>query len=306
MGVYDRDYYRNDPPGGRLMGGAGSACKWLIAINIVVYMLQLVTDDSGIGRSGVTEWLVLSADRVIAHGEVWRLVTSAFCHAPDNLWHIILNMVLLWICGSQVESIYGEREFLKFYLTAALISSVGFLGIELILNKFVLFRIPHELGASGAVMGVMMLCALYYPTMKIVIMFVLPVELRWLVAMYVVYDMYPLLREIGGVKAMDQVAHATHLSGLLYGYLYKRFDLRYSRLLAGWSWFKVKRMVRTATTGRPENVRLYNPPQEELPISDLKVRVDEILAKISAQGESSLTDSERELLKQASRLYKKK
>ena len=77
-------------------------------------------------------------------------------------------------------------------------------------------------------------------------------------------------------------------------------------MLAGWSWPKMKRMVRTATTRKPENVRLYSPPEEAAPTHDLKMRVDEILAKISALGESSLTDSEREILKEASRRFKKR
>ena len=304
MGVYDRDYYRNDPPRGHILGGVAPICKWLIAINVAVYVLQFLTFTSPDG--GATTWLQLSAVRVVDHWEAWRLLTSAFCHDPSDPWHLIFNMLGLWIFGRQVEAIYGEREFLRFYLTAALISSIGFLGFELVVNQFAVDHVPHELGASGAVMAVMMLCAMYYPRMTMLVMFVIPIELRWLVALFVVYDIYPLLRELGGAGAFDQVAHAAHLGGLLYGFLYKWFDLRYTRLLAGWSWPRMKRAVRTATARKPENVRLYSPPQEAAPTPDLKLRVDEILAKISAQGESSLTESERAILKEASRRYKKR
>jgi hypothetical protein len=161
-------------------------------------------------------------------------------------------------------------------------------------------------GASGAVMAVMMLCALYYPSMKIMVMFVLPVELRWLVVMYVIYDMFPLLMQLGGAGALDNVAHASHLGGLAYGYLFKHYDLRYSRLMAGWSWPRWKRAVRSATRRAPEKGRLYEPPEEGVPTPDLKLRVDEILAKISAQGEASLSENEREILKEASRRFKKR
>ena len=304
MGVYDRDYYRNDPPGGRMLGGVAPVCVWLIGINLAVYALQILTLTSP--GDGATAWLEVSAERVIDHWEIWRLLTGAFCHDPNDIWHLAFNMIGLWIFGSQVESIYGQREFLRFYLTAALISSVGSMCFGLVVNQFVLRRIPPELGASGAVMAVMMLCAMYYPTMKMLIMFVIPIELRWLVTIFVVYDLYPLLRELGGSGSLDHVAHAAHLGGLLYGFLYKRFDLRYSRLLGAWSWPRVKRVVRTATARKPENVRLYSPPEEVVPTSDLKLRVDEILAKISQQGESSLTESEREILKEASRRFKKR
>ncbi len=159
-------------------------------------------------------------------------------------------------------------------------------------------------GASGAVMGVAMLCAMYYPSMRILFMFIIPIELRWLVPMYIAFDMYPVLQQLGGAQAADNVAHIAHLSGLVYGFLYKHFDLRYSRLTAGWNWTRLKRLVKATTTRRPNDVRIYEPPDERVPTPDLKLRVDEILAKISAQGESSLTETERDILKEASRRYK--
>jgi membrane associated rhomboid family serine protease len=299
MGVYDRDYYRQDSPGGGVLGGVAPVCKVLIAINVAVFVLQTMTMRSQ--AFDVTLWLELWPERVVSHFELWRLITYAFCHSPENIWHLAGNMFFLWICGTQVEPIYGPREFLRFYLTAAALAGIGFLAFDLVFG-----RGSPMLGASGAVMGVAMLCAMYYPTMKILVMFVIPVELRWLVGIGVVLDLYSTLTEIGGRSPLDNVAHTAHLAGLLYGFLYKKLDLRYSRLLADWSWPGLKRMVRTATKRKPEHVKLYEPPQETVPSADLNRRVDEILAKISAHGESSLTESERDLLKEASRRYKKR
>ncbi len=299
MGVYDRDYYRQDSPGGGVLGGVAPVCKMLIAINVAVFILQIMTIRSR--TFDATLWLELSPERVVSHFELWRLMTYAFCHSPENIWHLAGNMFFLWICGTQVEPIYGPREFLRFYLTAAVLAGIGFLAFGLVFGGG-----GPMVGASGGVMGVAMLCAMYYPTMKILVMFVIPVELRWLVGIGVVLDLYSTLTEIGGGSPLDNVAHTAHLAGLLYGYLYKKFDLRYSRLLADWSWPGLKRMVRTATKRRPEHVKLYEPPQEKVPSADLNRRVDEILAKISAEGESSLTESERDILKEASRRYKKR
>jgi membrane associated rhomboid family serine protease len=297
MGVYDRDYYRKDPPGGGVLGGVAPVCKWLIAINVVVFVLQLLTRDSPTG--GVSAWLMLSSDSVVKHWELWRLVTYAFCHAPDSLMHLAGNMLFLWMMGSQIEPIYGQREFLRFYLTGALLAGLGFLGFEAVIGGR-----GYLLGASGAVMAVTMVCAMYYPSMTILFMFVIPIELRWLVPMYVAFDMYPVLLQLGGARALDHVAHSAHLAGLAYVFLYKKYDLRYTRLLAGWSWPRLKRLVKASTTRKPEHVRIYQPPEASVPTPDLKLRVDEILSKISAQGESSLTESEREILKEASRRYK--
>jgi membrane associated rhomboid family serine protease len=293
MGLHDREYYRSSPTGGGPFGGAASMCSWLIAANVVVFVLQLLVGE------GLTRQLEMLPQRVVSEFEVWRLLTYAFCHDPRNLWHLLGNMFFLWICGRQIEPIYGGREFLKMYLTAAV-----FAGLCYLVFGFAIARPFPMLGASGAVMAVAMICALYYPTMEIIVMFVLPVQLRWLVAAYVVFDLYPVLSELGGERGMDQVAHAAHLGGLLYGFVYKTYDLRFSRLFAGTGWPRFRQMVPTSVTRRGRKVRLYEPPEERANPADLERRVDEILAKISAQGESSLTDAEREVLKEASRRYK--
>lgn len=302
MGLYDRDYYRNDPPGGRLWGGVAPVCKYLIAINVAVFLLQVFTQEPRSLRStGVTAWLELSPEQVVDDWQLWRVVTYAFCHNTKDPMHILFNMLGLWWFGSQVEPIYGQREFLRFYLTAAFLSGVGFLLFQLATGYS-----GVAVGASGAVMAVLMLCAMYYPAMKVLVMFVLPIQLRWLVVLFVIYDMWPVVEALRGVAPADNVAHSAHLAGLLYGFLYKRFDLRYGRLAAGWSWPKLKRVVRSATTRKPDSVRLYQPEEEHAPTPELNRRVDEILAKISTQGESSLTETERDILKEASRRYKKR
>jgi len=168
--------------------------------------------------------------------QVWRLVTSAFCHSEDHL-AFDLQHAGLWIFGSMVESIYGSREFLRFYLAAAFVSAVGYLGLGTIISHVTNDPIPHEFGASGAVMAVNdALRPCTYPRMTKCSCSSCPVELRWLIGVYVVYDLYPVLRQLGGAQALDNVAHATHLAGLLYGFLYKKYDLRFSRLLADYAW----------------------------------------------------------------------
>jgi membrane associated rhomboid family serine protease len=301
MGLHDREYYRNSPAGGGGSFGGDSSSIWfrLIVANVAVFVLQLLTLDAFRG-GGVTGWLEMDPERVIHGFQFWRLLTYAFCHDPNDIWHLIGNMLFLYICGRQVEPIYGAREFLRMYLAAAVLAGVCYLAFGLATDLS-----NPMLGASGAVMAVAMLCALYYPTMEIIVMFVLPVQLRWIVAAYVVYDLYPVLAALGGGRfQMDDVAHSAHLGGLLYGYLYKRFDLRFSRLFAdgGWPWFR--QLVPARVTSRGRKVRLYKPPEERESPADLERKVDEILAKISEKGESSLTDAEREVLKEASRRYK--
>jgi len=296
MGLYDRDYYRDDADRNPLLGGASPTTRLVIIITVVVYVLQLLT---GVFSGPVTRWLLLSPDRVIRNFEVWRLLTYAFCHSGD-IWHIIGNMFFLWICGRSVEAIYGPREFLRFYLAAAVFSGIGYCIMALAMGSS-----AGSLGASGAVMAVVMLCALYHPTQTILFLFIIPVQLRWLVFFYAIFDLHPVLMELGGGQTRSNVAHSAHLAGYLYGWLYKRFDLRFSRLFSGIRVPRMRQLARSATARRPSNVRIYEPPDENERTS-FERRVDEILAKITAQGESSLSEAEREILKEASRRYKQR
>ena len=139
---------------------------WLIAINVGIYILQLVTrgtvayDDLGYpspGSSPVTDWLILDTSKVL-HGQVWRLLTGAFLHDPNSLTHIFFNMLFLWWFGHEVENIYGGKEFLAFYLAAAVIGNVAYVAWQLVTGD----RTP-ALGASGAVSAAMVLFAMHLP-----------------------------------------------------------------------------------------------------------------------------------------------
>src|SRR5712692_4649825 len=101
MGIHDRDYYRDDE-GGFLsnFSRTGQMTKSLIAITVVVFVVQLATcvraaDGKIVPNSGpVTAALELVGEKVM-HGEVWRLITCGFLHDTDNIFHIILNMLIL-------------------------------------------------------------------------------------------------------------------------------------------------------------------------------------------------------------------
>ncbi len=297
MGVYDRDYYReNDPARGPMFGGGATVvCKRLIAANVAVYILQLLTlRNSPLGGLGVTDWLALVPGEVLK-GQVWRILTYAFCHSPDSLMHIVFNMLGLWFCGSTLEVMYGSREFLKFYLTAAIVAGLSFLGLELMMGS-------HDLaiGASGAVAAIIVVFAMHFPRAVFYIFFVIPIEARWMVILFAVWDLYPVLVSLGGGFVNDHIAHVAHVGGYLYGFLYKYFDLRFSR----WKSLPTRQAVKSSL-GMGPKVKLYEPPPA-VDQEKLDQRVDEILAKISAHGEASLTDAERQTLKDAAQRYKQR
>jgi len=163
------------------------------------------------------------------------------------------------------------------------------------------------LGASGAVLAVVVLYTLYYPRREVLLFFVLPVEMWLLLVIYLFIQAWQFLR--GGET---DVAVASHLSGAAYGYLYKRFDLRWSRL----SWKRARRPRLRVVSPEPREKSVSRPsgptwsPEPAtankpsttavLPEEQLDERLDEVLAKIAREGRSGLTEDENRILQEAS------
>ena len=220
MGINDRDYVRREGPS--FLGSIaerGTICKWLIGINIVVFVLQLLSSD----REGgwLTNVLVLNADQVVFHGEIWRLLTYAFLHDTGNLLHLLFNMLFLWWFGSDIEDMYGPREFLAFYLVSAVLGGVVFTAAYVFGSTSNLC-----LGASGAVTAVLVLYAFHFPRRVIYLFMLLPIPIWLFVAGSVAYDAYTLLS-----RQESLVAVTVHLGGAAFALAYYKQHWRITPLL---------------------------------------------------------------------------
>ncbi len=245
----------------------------------------------GMRTSIIQEWFELNPTKTVEQGQVWRLVTSAFCHDRYGLWHILFNMMLLCWFGQRLERMYGSTEFLLFYFAATVCASLAYVGLAYYGGS----KVP-AIGASGAVMGVMMLYVIYYPYEQFLLFWFIPVPLWILMSVYVLYDLHPVLLALAGDPMFTGVAHAGHLGGLAFGFLYWRCSWRLEPVL--------DRVWPAAS--RPKAMPFRKPVVLPFPRrdNDLAERVDEILKKISEQGTQSLTDEERDILIQAATKYR--
>jgi membrane associated rhomboid family serine protease len=313
MGIYDREYYRRDGPSFfRSLYETGTVCKWLIGINIAVFVVQLLTsphgEDAGSGLGWFTDFFDLNTWLVL-HGEVWRLVTHAFLHSPGDPLHIIFNMLFLWWFGNEIEEMYGSREFLIFYLTSALLGGLAFAGWDAATIAYSeLGAASPALGASGAVTAVLVLYACHFPTRTIRLFYFLPIPVWLFVVLEVGLDAYRLL-----VGNIEHIAVQAHLGGAAFAFLYYK---RQWHLLSFWSWLRSRKPAR-----RPR-LRVYReeeqpptPPRAPVgvataPKSDvdehLEAKLDQVLEKVARHGQDSLTESERQILFRASEVYKRR
>lgn len=256
--------------------------------------------------SVVQNWLELDTEKVIKGGQVWRLFTSAFCHDRFGVLHILFNMLFLYWFGQFVESTYGSTEFLCFYLVAALVASLAYIGLELTTGD----RHP-AIGASGAVMGVVCVFAMWNPNHTIRLYFLFPVTIRVLLIIYVIYDLHPVLLALSGSVVETGVAHAAHLGGLVFGFLYYKNNWR----LAPWVEQSVSTIQRQRTRSQAKKAgfRLFGGGEKEQSDQPAKTKadlrfdeqLDDVLKKISEQGQDSLTEREKKILMLGSQRYRK-
>ncbi|GIX04844.1 MAG: hypothetical protein KatS3mg114_0713 [Planctomycetaceae bacterium] len=328
MGLSSRDYYRESPGTIRWGSTDRSTTVTLIMITVGAFILQVLLLQKGAGPVGgnvslMEEWFATDPTAIM-RGQVWRVVTGAFLHDRHDLLHLLLNMLVLWWFGSLLEGIYGARRWWWFYLGAA---AVG--GVAHTLWGWWRGQSIPAVGASGAIMAVLMLYACHFPQSRIYLFGVLPIEARWLVAAYAFFDLYPLLMELQRGMPVDRIAHVIHLTGLAYGWGYYQWGKRAPR---GWTresawgstlrrsprrvtvsrdwmprWQSFLRWFRDRVKLRRPSLRVYK-PEDELWMDDeeLEAAVDRILAKIHEHGSESLTAQEREILTCASERYKRR
>lgn len=294
MGIYDREYYyRGEGSGPAWFGGVAPWCKTIILINAVVFLGERALQN----QAFMLEWFAASPEGIFEHGRVWQLLTATFMHA--GIWHILGNMWFLWIVGREMESLYGARDFVAFYIAAAIVSTLCWAVARTVGPGGGVM-----VGASGAVTAVLALYTLYYPRREIYLLFV-PMPMWVVLALFLVW---PFLGEGGGI------AYESHLAGAAFAYLFKRFDLRWSRVAPGRlaqprlkivfpSGHDQPRARASGGYGRAGQVggggpRVSVVAEEE---QRLDAQLDEVLAKIAREGRESLTEEEQRVLDEASR-----
>jgi membrane associated rhomboid family serine protease len=364
MGIYDRDYYRSE--GYSFLGSwteRGKVCKWLIGINVVVFIAQLVTMHvavPGIGSSFVTDLLELrsgayywtsyddfkaqaekqfkssppgyppgyqeelgaediaraeemkdaklraqyeAASRPgVLQGQVWRLLTYAFLHDTTWIMHILFNMLFLWWFGTDVEDLYGPKEFLAIYLVSAFLGGVVFV----VTQALGIGGYAGCVGASGAVMAVLVLCCMHYPTRTIRVFFLLPVPIWMFVLFMVASDAFTFL---SGVNTGTAVS--VHLAGAGFAFAYYKLHWNLMDTWSGlWAWRRRARSrprLRVYPDDEPVTPVAVSSPSRQSEVDEhLEAQVDALLEKVSRFGQDSLTDSEREILFRASEAYKRR
>jgi membrane associated rhomboid family serine protease len=187
-------------------GPVSPAVKWIIIANIVMYVATLIYNP-------IIDYLGLVPRRVVREGWIWQLGTYMFLHGGPI--HILFNMLGVWMFGTELERLWGTKFFSRFYAVTGIgagltVVAVGLLPFEATQPTY---DFP-TIGASGALYGLLMAFALYYPDRPILMFLLFPVPAKYFV---MILGALAFLAGPGG-----EISNAAHLGGLVFGYIYLR------------------------------------------------------------------------------------
>jgi membrane associated rhomboid family serine protease len=193
-------------------GPLSTTIKALIGANVVMFVAQAVfpvlTEVFGLHPA----WVIPALSTRAAEHAFWLWQPATYMFLHGGVFHILFNMLALWMFGAELERIWGTRYFLKFYFVTGI--GAGVVTVILSLLPFGgQLQYVNIIGASGAIYGLLLAFAMYFPDRPILLV-VFPVPAKVAVTILGAIALFSSLSESGGV------ANATHLSGLVVAYFF--------------------------------------------------------------------------------------
>ncbi|MBP6603227.1 MAG: rhomboid family intramembrane serine protease [Verrucomicrobiales bacterium] len=295
MSIYDRDYIREDrSPQSDFRPGSWSALVWLLVINGAVYLgnnLLFYSPDRDLFGLSI---------QALKSFRIWTPITYQFVHATP--WHLLGNMVGLYFLGKMLMTLTSPRQLVRIYLLGGLAGGALQLAWNAAFGPDAVI-----IGASASVLAIVIAVATLIPYQRITMLlfFVIPVSLTMKqVALVIIgFNVVSLLFDFGS-SAENGIAVMAHFGGIFFGWCYIHYRLHLEKASPSRarpskpakSRFGI-RLIRDREEGDAAEVREAGGQKKPFVSSD----VDAILDKINEQGFQSLTEAERDTLKQSSR-----
>ena len=286
MGFQDRPYYHEPghfgPGGGRSFSPGGGVSfffpnvtpvvKYLLLANIAIFIVQSLWPNI------LEPWLAATGESYLSAIQIWRLITFQFLHG--STMHLLFNMLGLYFLGAILERSWGSKTFLYFYLISGVVGGLLFV----ITNLLGAFGRSYLVGASGGILALLMACAILFPHIKVLLFFIVPVNIRVIAGFLAVMYFLSVLRDYN-TYGSNAGGNLCHLGGMATGFVWVMWRGRLASL-----WIKRQRGA-------------YQRKQQHQ--EQLHYEVDRILSKVHQQGLQSLSRKEKQILQKATESQKK-
>lgn len=281
--LHERDYMQPDrPEPASFQPSKFKVNQFILIVLVVTFFLQHTAKSFQLFAPG--EIFALTPSYVVESLYIWQLVTYLFLH--ESLFQFLFVMLGFYFFGQIVERYFNQRRYLYFIVATGVLSALIYTPIAYI------GRSAHAtiFGASSAVMGILIVAAMKKPDMKVLVFFILPMKMKYMVMIFVGIDFWYLLQQ----QEMAFAAVLPRLAGAGLGYLYVTYQQ------------DIESYLRKLEQDHPRPSNTSSPPSSSpspQPTRSHSVNpqeIDRILDKIQEEGFHNLTSKERGKLEQAS------
>jgi len=261
--------------------------KKLLIINAVIFLVQVIAGRL-VGPNVIERYFGLSYPGFMYKLHIWQVFTYMFLHSTANFFHILFNMLSLWMFGGELEQHWGSKIFIKFYIICGL--GGGFFSLLL---DFFMKQTSYSLtiGASGAVFGIFLAFAMIWPNREIYVFAIFPIKVKYLVGFMI------FIAVVGILQPQSKVSHIGHLGGLITAFFYIRYFINKSSVTK----------PKTSSPGLLQTFLKKIRLNKKKKLIDTRIKakkiIDELLEKIARGGMSSLTPEEKKKLEWARKHY---
>jgi membrane associated rhomboid family serine protease len=268
----------------------GGIAQRLIYWNIACFLLSLFFYHFDLGSFSFPNWIALNAEPSVFSTNPWTVLSYAFFH--DGFGHIFFNMIILNFSSTLFLTFFTQKQLLGLYILSAI-----FAGIAFVTGYYFLNLSASIVGASAAIMAILVATTTYSPLMNVRLLLIGNVKLWHITAVILVLDLMQIrLENTGG--------HIAHLAGAFFGFTYIKFlengtDL--SKIVSNIFDFFVNLFTKSSSTPFKKVHKNYVKPEAKsksrIVVKDkTQQQIDEILDKISRSGYDCLTKEEKEFL----------
>lgn len=275
----------------------------LIGVNVLVfilfYLFRTLAFLFNLPSEFLLGWFVFPMEPAEFLFKPWSIITYAFLH--NGIWHILSNMLILYFSGIYFLNYFSPKKLLNFYFLGAIFGAVVYMLSYNLFPAFAGVGASYLMGASAAVMAVLVGIATHIPHMRVRLLLIGSVKLWWIAAFLVILDVIQIpMSNAGG--------HLAHLGGAAFGYVYAQQLGKGNDIAAGFEkvidWFSSMFTGSAPSSRRKSNLKTVH-RRKKTSTSTYKTgrnkkeeqeRVDAILDKISKSGYDSLSKEEKDYL----------
>jgi rhomboid family protein len=185
-----------------------SGVKWLIISNVAAYLFFFF------GFNFRPVQLIFNIFKLVpyevAHGAVWQLFTYLFLHSLQGFWHLLFNMLTLWMFGTPIEQTWGSRRFLQYYFLCGVGAGLCVVIVDLLVGN------PYQatIGASGAIFGLLLAYGMLFPNQTVLFSFLFPMKAKYMVMIF------GAIAFLSSFQGGGTVSNLAHLGGMIFGFIY--------------------------------------------------------------------------------------